>query len=391
VSAQRQSFTDFDRPYRRGVVIGLSLAELFIILVFLLLLTIVGYAVNTEQALMEKEELLAAQVVGKRNAENEAEASRNQVKGLEDKLVLVRSEGMRIVREMDELEKRAKMAEGRLHALIKDGDPNELIVALREIVIQQIDKTNELQDSLITIAPIVNIGRKIEKLSQESRLSPNNYIADFQKQKKKIKNSLTEMAQLRDALISATPAAKIGEQIQKIARDFGVSTADLINSTRKIEGLKQHLSNLKGEAKALKETLDQKGQDSPCWFRLAKRSNGIVYEKGLYIFDVRISDRHIFVKDIAAPTAEYQKQKELLNYDRAALNKKLRFVKFSRAFRSLKLAGVNKEIRSDRRCTFYVRVWDATNSKSAYKRAINYKVQRIFSTYEVRDDPWPYK
>lgn len=38
------SFTDFDRPYRRGVVLGLSLAELFLILAFLLLLAMVGYA-----------------------------------------------------------------------------------------------------------------------------------------------------------------------------------------------------------------------------------------------------------------------------------------------------------------------------------------------------------
>jgi DNA repair exonuclease SbcCD ATPase subunit len=38
----KQSFDNFDKPYRRGLVLGLSLAEVFLILLFLLLLTSVG-------------------------------------------------------------------------------------------------------------------------------------------------------------------------------------------------------------------------------------------------------------------------------------------------------------------------------------------------------------
>ena len=37
-----RSYKDFDRPYRRGLVLGLSLAELFLILLFLLLLASIG-------------------------------------------------------------------------------------------------------------------------------------------------------------------------------------------------------------------------------------------------------------------------------------------------------------------------------------------------------------
>ena len=37
-----RSYQDFDRPYRRGLVLGLSLAELFLILLFLLLLASIG-------------------------------------------------------------------------------------------------------------------------------------------------------------------------------------------------------------------------------------------------------------------------------------------------------------------------------------------------------------
>ena len=44
-----KSFTEFDRPYRRGLVLGLSLAELFLILLFLLLLAAIGMAQNERE------------------------------------------------------------------------------------------------------------------------------------------------------------------------------------------------------------------------------------------------------------------------------------------------------------------------------------------------------
>ena len=43
------SYQDFDRPYRRGVVLGLSLAELFLILLFLLLISTVGFFTFMEE------------------------------------------------------------------------------------------------------------------------------------------------------------------------------------------------------------------------------------------------------------------------------------------------------------------------------------------------------
>lgn len=44
-----KSYQEFDRPYRRGVVLGLSLAELFLILLFLLLLATIGFLTFFEE------------------------------------------------------------------------------------------------------------------------------------------------------------------------------------------------------------------------------------------------------------------------------------------------------------------------------------------------------
>ena len=119
---------------------------------------------------------------------------------------------------------------------------------------------------------------------------------------------------------------------------------------------------------------------------------GQASEKALYIFDVRITDDHIHVRDVAVPHAKYGKQKRELPFDRNALNRPLEDSEFRAAFLPLKEAGENNRVREDRRCTFYVRVWDATSetNKQRYKRAHNYIVQGVFNTYEFRDDPWPH-
>ena len=49
-----KSFESFDKPYRRGLVLGLSLAELFLILIFLLLLIAIGTVQSIED---EKQKL----------------------------------------------------------------------------------------------------------------------------------------------------------------------------------------------------------------------------------------------------------------------------------------------------------------------------------------------
>ena len=56
-----QSFENFDKPYRRGLVLGLSLAEVFLILIFLLLLASIGivdtFKKEIKEAKIEKQEL----------------------------------------------------------------------------------------------------------------------------------------------------------------------------------------------------------------------------------------------------------------------------------------------------------------------------------------------
>ena len=62
-----KSFENFDKPYRRGLILGLSLAELFLILLFLLLLVSMGIS-----SVLQEEIQLAEEKLEKLDKENES-------------------------------------------------------------------------------------------------------------------------------------------------------------------------------------------------------------------------------------------------------------------------------------------------------------------------------
>ena len=119
------------------------------------------------------------------------------------------------------------------------------------------------------------------------------------------------------------------------------------------------------------------------------RRNGKPRERPEYIFDVRISDDNIFVKDIPAPTPEYASQKPTLPFNRKALNKSIGFGEFVKSFKPLKDAAENGQVQVYP-CKFYVKVWSATTNIRSYRRALEDVVETVFFTYPVRHDPWPH-
>lgn len=325
---------------------GLSLAELFIILIFLLLLAMIGYAASREEELQEYEEELKQRIDDQGLAEADtavaeivAAAAEQTAKELRDELSTVSEALEQANKEKDEAQERADKAEEDLTNRIEDDDPNALI--------------NQLT-------------RENEKLTEDKE-------------------------ELEDELTKTAADAEIGKQVKETADELGVDPNELINLTKDVSDLNEEISQLEKEKKGLEEALSGKGQDSPCWYRMAKRGDGEDYEKSLYIFDIRIGDHYIFVKDIPAPTDEYQSQKEELAFDRAALNRRLDYNEFIPAFQALKLAGHSKEVRNDRRCTFYARVWDATSSdnKAGWQRAHEKIVQDIFITF-WDNSAWPH-
>ncbi len=313
---------DFGDPrghYRRGVILGLTLAELFTVLVFLLLLVLGAYVLIQDEKVKKQQKL---------------------TKDQRDVLV-----GVLGVEDSNPIEPGLPGDLGRTGAGGDNRRPGD------EFVVD----TGNAGAAQGSVEPPV-AGSK-DSVSDANRIKDQQIAID----------SLTQIvADQQDQIDSLSDSAK------GAIADSPETVRPPSDSIR---------------------TDDPKGQDSPCWFRPAKRANGEPYERPTYIFHIRIADQGIFVQDTPAPTSAYREQKRRLPFERRALNRWLGDEEFVTAFQPLKLAGENRGVRDDRRCTFYVAVWDATSetSKRRYKRAHNEVVQAVFNTYEYRQDPWPHQ
>ena len=319
-------FVDPGSHYRRGVILGLTLAELFTVLVFLLLLVLGAYV------LIQDEEV--------RRQTTKTDVIRDAW------VKVLGGEGYPIVPALPpELSPRGTVGD---NGRFGDG------------------LTTDTNSRGVTQGPVKRaVTGSRDSVSDANRIKSQQIAID----------SLTKIV--------------ADQQDQHDGRSDSTTLRAIVDSlTALVDSLRGG-----GPPSESIRTDDPKGQDSPCWFRPAKRPNGEPYERPTYVFHIRIADEGIFVQDTPAPTLTYREQKQRLPFDRGALNRWLGDEEFVTAFQPLKLAGENRAVRDDRRCTFYVAVWDATSetSKRRYKRAHNEVVQAVFNTYEYRQDPWPHQ
>ena len=354
-------FVDGSRQYRRGVVLGLSLAELFTVLVFLLLLVLGAYLLIQDETLARKDSLVDAQ---------------------RDVLVtLLSGDGSAI--------------EPALPADLQTKEPREALMRMSE-------ENRRLRDQLTTRLPDMV---HADEPSPSTDLVP---AEEFERQQETIDALTRSTAAMQERIRKLTDTAResaieeLEAQVENLKRANDTlsrrldAPPDLRDALDEVDALRAELAKLERENSDLRRESelvdDLKGQDSPCWFRPATRENAEPYERAIYLFNILIGDEDIFIQDVAAATPEYREQKSRLPFDRDSLNRPLTDDEFLKAFEPLKRAAENREVRLDRRCTFYVAVWDATSetNKPRYKRAHNQVVQKVFNTYEYIHKPWPH-
>ena len=186
------------------------------------------------------------------------------------------------------------------------------------------------------------------------------------------------------------------------------SVEEKIRFERIIEDLEQQLSNQETQLASLMSSgaSDSKGQDSPCWFESVEREDGSIRERPLYLFDIEITDDYIYVvypwltdkrnllnnRETNFKIGEIEHMFVNMNFDLGALEKPLSFDEFIPIFSQFKAHGLNRSIRLDRRCTFWVAVWDHTSieNKQGYQRAHEQTVGQVFNTYRFKEDRWPH-
>ena len=332
------SYKHSDSSYRRGLVLGLSLAEIFLILLFLLLLVSIGITsvLNTEkeQAGQEADKLRDQLTVIHEIVGNEITA--------EDfnRLVKDVAENQSLKEENQELSDKLATKEAEL--VVKEAE-----LAIRES--ELVDKASELavmEDRLTEAEKILEESREIREFAQENQMDAED-MADLLQHEKELQ-----------------------EQLQKFDKDMARYREDITVHRRALDSLSR-----------------KEGQDPACWFVNVPDENepGETRQKHVKIFDVRISrtgftvrlhdNSHIRGVDRGDTTS-------LPALSNSVLHRELTEEEFKREFLPFYDAGKRKNIR-DYSCRFMVDIFDATpeNDKNRYKYNLNV-VEGIFYTFE---------
>lgn len=351
-----ESYSNFDKPYRRGLVLGLSLAELFLILLFLLLLVSMGLTAFIQ------EELDAA------NKKNETLVSQNQE--LTDSLTEIQ-----------------KILGGEITVveftrLVKDVAARQKLIRQNEQLVDQLSKVNK---ELKTLSAVSEVLKKYD-------IQPDA-LTELIEGKEDLAEALAKNTALRETIVEQESKMKAVNQ-ELVQAEI---EAELARSL--LEEAKKQISEKQDKIVEISKILDavtDKGRNPPCWFRLVddKSEPGAKRQRDVKIFDVKIEDDGFVVikhnNDKTPKPIEFGDLSSLPLYPDSSFNKKLSQNQFSSIFKTFYMAGENNKIQPYK-CMFTVDVYDRTSNtnKTGYKRSLN-TIEGMFGTFMERGE-WPVK
>ncbi len=369
-----------EEGYRRGTVLGLTIAEIFILLVFLMLLALMGMNRYWNDKLDPWKEIMAKYA---------PEKVKEELKLPEQ----LRSEIEELEKRKEALQRRVRVLEGEKRGLEEklaeaDRKHGEAMRALAE-------REETLEDAERKIEELEKLKRQIEELEKRKEALQRR-VRVLEGEKRGLEEKLAEADR------------KHGEAMRALAE----REETLEDAERKIETLTIENDELRSANSALQDenvTLGEririigKGPTPPCWYQRVEETNPITKadwrEKPYYLFDIAIHDDHMEVQRLAIPrgSAEddggtpYAEENEKLALDRIdeLYGKPLSDEDVLVAMQPLHDQGKASDIRTYS-CIFYVRVWDETHSgaKKRWKQAHDEVLEQLFGTYQVRGASW---
>lgn len=333
-----QSFQNFDKPYRRGLVLGLSLAEVFLILLFLLLLASIGLASSIQEELESENQELRDSLEAFREVHGGTITIEEFTRLQKDAAAK-----QKLMREKDDLSDRLKKAKKKL------AEVEDVIEALKE---------NEI---------------KLEDL--KDIIEGNESLA----------KALSEKASIQEKF------DQLNEKITKVEKK-------LIDEQIKSEIAKSQLADAEKDVTDIAKILDSikdKGRSPPCWFRLVPNKDAgpnAKRQKDVKIFDVKITDDGFYVikhdNQQTPKPIDFGDELGLPAYPDKLFNKRLSTNKFKLGFNPFFLAGDTNKIQPYK-CAFTVDVYDYTSktNKIGYKQSV--KVVRGMFIPWNESGTWP--
>ena len=390
--------------YRRGAIFGLTVAEMFILLTFILLIALLGLIQSEESDPQAGTETSAQPWVRPEQILPLVNAAKDARKNAELAHAAVereRAQAHRTVQEARKVQEAAESARATAEgerdqvrkALIETSEKYEgaqsRIRQLQEKSTRQQQQIRDQGAELLRVSDFLSTQALIEQqlAESESKVEPPSEFNSTERENQKSAQELLGQLKDKESHLQETIATK--QQLES-----------------EVAQLRQQLSE--SESKMQRLLSDSKGQDSPCWYVNAERDDGSIYERPLYLFDIKIADEYIYAvypwnsSDKREKLEQIQPNfdldeidrllEEVIKFDTSVLEKRFAFDEFIPAFIQFNDQGRGMRIRSDRRCTFWVAVWDHTTNenKEGYKEANEDTVGVVFNTFRYKERKWPH-
>lgn len=335
-----------ESSYRRGTVFGLTVAEIFILLIFLILLALLGLANHWKE---------------------QDEKYKTEREGLQEELKSLQRDWKEKEREYEDERIGREQLLDEWRDVVEFHRPDEIRTLIR--------KVPELEEKSTTLS------EEKEKL-QEERDGLQGQLEE------RLKSLRRDNEDLRG---ENTALSRENEKLRE--------ERDALQTER--DGLQGQLGTAKRDADDVRKELRilrHKGENPPCWYETVAAGEGRMREKAHYLFDIAVYDEAMVVLRRPAPAGRaeddggplYAVEARDLGLDRIPYGTFLSDAQVEKVMRSIHDRGKAGEVRSYS-CIFSVKVWDKTSpdAKARWQYAHDRVLEGLFGTYVAQDDPWP--
>ena len=360
-----------DHAYRRGTLLGLTVAEIFILLIFLLLLAFLGLS-NQRSVELEERERETQQLAEERTKRQRSESV------------------LRVWHPViDEFETPAQIR--TLH--------RRNVEQAREIAELQTERDN-LAQQVETERQAAQEARKIAKSTREENQRLSRRITDLQTDPDDLAQQIEDERQAaQEAREKAESTREESRRLRQQINELQTERDDLLQRVEAERQTAEEAGTQAEQARRALEVFRKKGENPPCWYKTVPAGAGKTREKPYYIFDIAVYDNALVVRRREPPAGRaeddngrlyVEEARDPLGLDRVVYDARLSDSDLDRQMRRIHDLGKDGKVRTYP-CIFWVKVWDRTSAdaKARWKQAHDNVLESLFGTYNVKDDPWP--
>ena len=340
--------------YRRGTVLGLTVAETFILLAFLLLIALLG--------LIQKESLPTEAAEAKEpNVSVHPWVRPEQIEPLVNAARRARAAAER---DRDHAQREAVQARAAQKEAERGRDRAQQETEQARIAREEAE---EARDQAQQEAEHARMAQEEAERARDRAQQEAGHARVAQE----------EAERARDQERRETEQARMAQEVAEQARAVAERDRDQVQRDYAL--------------------LRRKGENPPCWYNVVGANEGNTREKAHYVFNVAIYEDGIELCDEPPPNGgayddgggPYADEWKRLQIGELPYGIKLSDREFTDVVENLVMQGRKAMVRTYQ-CVFSVRVWDITpeHAKKRWQHAHDRVIEAYFSAYTVRDDEW---